>query len=1121
MSGIREWLNSNGMSEYADRFAENRIDLAILPDLTDEDLKELGVLLGDRRRILRLIGELAPKSEALAVSGARPLEGAERRQVTVMFADLVGSTALSTGMDPEDLRDVFAAYSTCAEETVSKFGGNVAQYMGDGILVYFGYPHAHEDDAEQAVRAGLELIAAVADLKTRVPQQVRVGIATGVVVVGNLTPSIVGETPNLAARLQSIAKPNMVVISEGTRRLLGHLFELEDLGTRDLKGISAPTQVWAVLRPSSSTIRFEALHPSGMTALVGREEEYELLRRRWSKAKEGEGQVILLSGEAGIGKSHLTVAFTDRLKGERFLRIRCFCSQQQTNSALHPIIDHVERSAGFARDDTLQTKLDKLDALLRQSWYSAEDSALFVQMLSLPNDGRYPVLELAPRQRRQTTMDALVRQVETLSNSGPLLVIFEDAHWADPTSLELMGRLANHIAGHRVLMVISFRPEFESPWIEQAHMTGLTLNRLAPRDVDAMINHIIGNNPLPQAVRQDIIERTDGIPLFVEEMTKAVVETASEDAARRITASAPPPAMAVPASLHASLTARLDRLGGSKELAQIGAAIGREFSHELLLAVAFRPEAKLEMQLDRLIRAGLLFRQGVPPDATYFFKHALVQDAAYSLLLREPRRQLHARIAETIESKFSEIAEKKPELLARHCAEAGDSEKAAALWGKAGQRSAERSALVEATQQLKRALDLITNLPGTPALRQEEIKLQVELITPLLHLRGYAAPETRAAVDRARLLIERAEALGEPTEDPLLLFSVLYGLWVASLVGFNGDVSRELAIQFSALAEKQSATGPRMIAHRQMGLSLLHIGDIADGRAHLDHAVALYDPGEHRQLATRFGQDPGAATLCWRSLASLLLGYPDTALADTEQALKIARDSAHSPTLTYVLNFSVFQHIFCGDFAGASVLIDEFNILKDQMGSAAWGGWGLALSGCLSTVTGGAAVAVQDIPSGVIAMHSTGNTMWTPLFLTHLAQANAELRQFKPAWTNIHEAMIAVERTKENWYEAEINRVAGEIALLGAEPDMEKAEAYFANALDIARKQQAKSWELRAAMGMARLLRAQGKRKGARDILALAYAWFTEGFDTLDLRQAKLLLEELARDQPINVAPSV
>ena len=1121
MPGIREWLSSHGLSEYADRFAENRIDLSILPDLTDDDLKELRVLLGDRRRILRLIAELAPKPQVPAMPGSRLLEGAERRQVTVMFADLVGSTALSAGMDPEDLRDVFAAYSSCAEETVSRFGGNVAQYMGDGILVYFGYPHAHEDDAEQAVRAGLELISAVAGLKTRVPQQLRVGIATGVVVVGNLTPSIVGETPNLAARLQSIAKPNMVVISEGTRRLLGHLFELEDLGTQDFKGIAAPVQVWAVLRPSPSTSRFEALHPSGMTALVGREEEYELLRRRWSKAKEGEGQAVLLSGEAGIGKSHLTVAFTERLTDERFLRIRCFCSPQHTNSALHPIIDHVERSAGFARDDSPQTKLDKLDALLRQSWASVEDAALFVQMLSLPNDGRYPVLELPLRQRRQTTMDALVRQVEILSRSGPLLVIFEDAHWADPTSLELMGRLASHIASHRVLMVISFRPEFEPPWIEQAHVTALALNRLEPRDVDVMIDHIVGNNPLPAAVRQDIIERTDGIPLFVEEMTKAVLETASEDAARRIAASVPSPAMAVPASLHASLMARLDRLGGAKELAQIGAAIGREFSHELLLGVACRPEAKLDMQLDRLIRVGLLFRQGGPPDATYFFKHALVQDAAYSLLLREPRRHLHARIAETLESKFSEIAENKPELMARHCAEAGDIEKAAAFWGKAGQRSAERSALIEATQQLRRALDLIATLPSTPALRRDEIKLQVELITPLLHLRGYAAPETRAAVDRARLLIERAEALGEPTEDPLLLFSVLYGLWVANLVAFNGDVMRELALQFSALAEKQSATGPLMIAHRQMGLSLLHTGDIADGRAHLDRAIALYDPAEHRHFATRFfGQDAGAAILCWRSLALLLLGYPDAALTDTKEALKIGRDSGHSATLTYALNFSVFQHVYCGDFAAANALIEEFNILKDQIGSGFWGGWGLALSGCLSTLTGRAAEAVQNITSGVIAMRSTGNTMWAPLFLTHLAQANAELGQFKTAWSNIHEAMTAVEVTKENWYEAEINRVAGEIALLGTEADAVKAEAYFASALRLPEEE---SEILGAPSGNEHGATAVPSRQAgpARDILAPVYGWFTEGFDTLDLREAGLLLEELAQDHPINATSSL
>jgi class 3 adenylate cyclase/predicted ATPase len=1109
MPGITEWLSSHGLSEYADRFAKSRIDLSVLPDLTDDDLKELGIFLGDRRRILRLIAEFAPKPQSPAMPESRQPEEAERRQVTVMFADLVGSTALSTGMDPEDLRDVFAAYSTCAEETVSKFGGTVAQYMGDGILGYFGYPHAHEDDAEQAVRAGLELIAAVTELKTRVPRQVRIGIATGVVVVGNLTPSIVGETPNLAARLQSLAKPNMVVISDGTRRLLGHFFELEDLGARDLKGIAAPVQVWAVLRPTSLTNRFEALHRSGMTTLVGREEEYELLRRRWSKAKEGEGQAVLLSGEAGIGKSHLTVAFTERLRGESYIRVRCFCSPQHTNSALHPNIGQMERAAAFARDDALQAKLDKLDTLLRQTSTSAEDAALFVAMLSLPNDGRYRVLELTPRQRRQKTMDALIGQVEVLSGSAPVLVVFEDVHWADPTSLELLGRLVSNIASHRVLLLISFRPEFEAPWIEQAHVTALALNRLAPGDVEVMIDHLIGNNPLPAAVRQDIIERTDGIPLFVEEMTKAVLETAPEDEARRTAALVPSPAMAVPASLHASLMARLDRLGGSKELAQIGAAIGREFSHELLAAVACRAEAKLEVQLDRLIRAGLLFRQGVPPDATYLFKHALVQDAAYSLLLREPRRHLHARIAETLESKFSEIAENQPEVLARHCAEAGNIEKAAVLWGKAGQRSAQRSALVEAAEQLKRALNLIKSLPGTPALRREEIKLQVELITPFIHVRGYAAPETRDAEERALLLIEQAQALGEPPEDSLLLFSALYGSWAANIVVFNGDAMRELAVEFLALAEKQSATGPPMIGHRLMGLSLLHTGEITGGRAHLDRAIALYDPAEHRHLAMRFGQDVGAASLCWRSLALLLLGYPQDALADAVRALKIARESRHSGTLVYVLNFSIFPHVYCGHFAAANALIDEFNILKDQIGSLFWGGWGTVQRGCVLALTGKVTEAVQNITSGIAEMRSTGTTLWMPLFLSSLALANAEAAQLDQAWANIHEAMTTLETTKENWYEAEINRVAGAIVLLGTEPDAGKAEAYFASALEVARKQKAKSWELRAAMSMARLWRDQGKREQARDLLAPVYGWFTAGFDTLDLREAKSLLDGL------------
>ena len=616
-----------------------------------------------------------------------------------------------------------------------------------------------------------------------------------------------------------------------------------------------------------------------------------MLLRRWSKAKGGEGQVVLLSGEAGIGKSRLTAALLERLAGEAHTRLRYFCSPQHTDSAFYPIMGQMERAAGLAHGDAPQAKLDKLDALLAQTSTSIEDAALFAEMLSLPNDGRYPALDLmTPPQRRQRTFETIVSQMAALAHQNPVLMIFEDAHWTDPTSMEAFGRTVDRIAGLRVLLIVTFRPEFEAPWIGRPHVTALTLNRLTQREIDAMIDRVAGNKLLPANIRRDIVERTDGIPLFVEEMTKAVLEAEGEGEARRTTAAVPSSALAVPASLHASLMARLDRLGPAKELAQIGAAIGREFSHALLAAVVRRPEAELASALDRLIAAGLLFRQGAPPHAAYLFKHALVQDAAYGTLLREPRRELHARIAEGIESQFAEIAEIQPELLAHHCTEAGLIEKAAGLWGKAGQRSLERSALVEATAQLARALDQIAILPSTPGLRREQINLQVALANALMHVKGYAAAETKASLDQARSLIERAEALGEPPEDdPLLVFSVLYGVWGVNRVAFNGDAMRELATEFLALAAKQRATVPLMNGHRAMGISLLLTGGVSEGRAHLDQAIALYDPAEHRPMATRFGADAGVSILCYRSIAMWLLGFPEAALADTNHALEVAR----------------------------------------------------------------------------------------------------------------------------------------------------------------------------------------------------------------------------------------
>ena len=590
---------------------------------------------------------------------SRSVDTAERRQVTVVFSDLIGSTELSARMDPEDLREVISAYQKCVAETVQRSGGFVAKYMGDGVLIYFGYPQAHEDDAERAVRAGLELVAAVGGLKTHAPLQTRVGIATGLVVVGDLIGSgasqeqaIVGETPNLAARLRGIAEPYSVVIAESTRKLVGNFFELQDLAAQDLKGIAGPVWAWGALRPSSIESRFEALHASGLTELVGREEELELVLRRWSKAKIGEGQVVLLSGEPGIGKSRLTAAILERIAAEPHTRLRYFCSPQHTDSPLHPIISQMERAAEFAHDDTAQTKLDKLDALLAQSLTPRRDAALFAQMLSLPSDGRYPVAELTPQQRREKTMGALTAQLEALSRSNPVLMIFEDAHWLDPTSLEVLGRSVDRLRTLRALLTITYRPEFEPPWVGRPYVTALSLNRLGEREIAALIDRVTGNKPLSDTVTQDIIERTDGIPLFIEEMTKAVLEAESEGDARKTATAVPLSASAVPTSLHASLMARLDRLGFAKEVAQIGAAIGRDFSHALLAAVADKSEADISSALDRIIAAGLLFRQGIAPQATYLFKHALVQDAAYGTLLREPRRALHARIAEAIESHF-------------------------------------------------------------------------------------------------------------------------------------------------------------------------------------------------------------------------------------------------------------------------------------------------------------------------------------------------------------------------------------------------------------------------------------------------------------------------------------
>jgi predicted ATPase len=899
------------------------------------------------------------------------------------------------------------------------------------------------------------------------------------------------------------------VIAESTRKLVGNLFELEDLGAQDLKGITGPVRTWAALRASSAEGRFEAMHPTGLTELVGREEELEILLRRWSKAKNGQGQVALLSGEPGIGKSRLTAAFLERLTPEPHVRLRYFCSPQHTDSPLYPIISQMERAARFTHADTKQVKLDKLDAVLALASTSKQDAALLAEMLSLPNDGRYPALEPAPQQRRQKTLEALTAQLEALSRSNPVLMIFEDVHWIDPTSVEVLGRSVERLKTLGVLLIVTYRPEFEPPWIGRPYVTALSLNRLGEREIASMIESVAGNKPLPESVRQDIIERTDGIPLFVEEMTKAVLEVARGDAAECTVAATQPSSIPVPASLHASLMARLDRLGPAKEVAQVGAAIGRGFSHALLAAVVAKAEAEITVALDRLVTAGLLFRQGVSPHATYLFKHAwcrmlrmalccVSDDARFMLALPKHWKTSLRTSQSDSPSCWRGTAPKldKSRKLRAYGPKQGIVHWNARRWPKLWSNS---HALWTKSDPCPLRLNFVVSRSS----------YRSPIIGPLIHVKGYAAPESKAAAERASQLIEQAEECGEPLDDPLLLFSTLYGLWVANYAAFNGDMLCALAKKFLALAQKKGTTEPLLIGHRLMGVSLIATGNIAEGRTHLDRAFALYDHTAHASLGSRFGQDARVSILSYRSLALWLLGYPEAALTDVGRALIYAREIKQAPALMYVLFFTSFAVIYCGDYLTAKSLLDELTALAAEKEALQWKANGMMQRGWVLALTGEAMAGSSMIASGLTASRSTGAAVTEPLCLSNLAATYAKLGRFNDASRRVGEAIRTIEPTKEKWFDAEVNRIAGEIELQSPEPDTAKAETYFKRALTVAREQQAKSWELRAAMSLARLWRDQGKVQQARELLAPVYGWFTEGFDTRDLKEAKALLREL------------
>jgi len=1112
---LRSLLRSIGLEQYEATLRENDIDFAILPDLTDDHLRELGFPLGARLKLLKAAAAVnanasdydARTSAAAADTSPAPLTTApapqetagERRYITVLFCDLVGSTAISAQLDAEDWRDVVGGYIEAASAAVAEMGGRVTRKLGDGLLALFGYPVGQENDAERAVRAALSIQRALAELNRRnaaagKPElKARIGLDAGPVVV-DAAGGIFGEVPNVAARVEAIAEPGTVLITARVQRQIAGLFVAEERGSHTLKGVPAPVTLYRIVRASGGGRRSGRRH---FTPLIGRDEEMAMLLRRWDRARQGDGQFVLIVGEPGLGKSRLLEEFRARLRETPHTWAEWTCLQLLQSTPLHPIAEWGRARFGGA-DVPADRRLAELESSLAQVRLNpAENVPLLAPLLDIPlPEQRKP--NLAPAELRRRQLAALTNWAIASARVQPLVLAFEDLHWADPTTLDVLHGIAERGALAPLFAVATTRPEFRPPWSMHSHHGTVSLAPLDRRQVRDMVAQLSAQQALLREVVEDVVTRTGGVPLFIEEVTRLLLERGQQGGMQEI-----------PPTLQQLLTARLDRLGPAREVAQIGAVVGRDFSYALIRAVANMEDAALQAALERLAEADILLVQGLPPESVYRFKHALIQDAAYENLLKSRRQALHRSVAEALRDNLAATAAAEPELLAHHFTQAGLTEAAIEWWGQAGQRSLERSALVEAAEQLTRALVQIATLPGTPALRRQQIKLQVSLMTPLVHVKGYAAPETKAAAERARLLIEQAEALGEPPEDPLLLFVVLYGFWAANYIAFNGDIVRDLGAQFFAMVKKQATIAPQMIGHRLMGTSLLSTGEIAEARAHFDKGIALYDPTEHRTLATRFGVDVRVSILSYRSWALWMLGYPEAALADAEAALSDAREIGQAATLMFALNYTSLPHIFRGDYAKAKAVVDELVVLADEKGTLIWKASGLSLQGILLALSGKPAEAIPMIISGRSMYESTGATLGLPWRSPHLSAAYAELGQFDDAWRCVNEAITAVEATKETWCEAESHRVAGEIALKSPEANVPNAQAHFERALAVARAQQAKSWELRAAMSMARLLRDQGKRDEARDQLAPVYGRFTEGFDTLDLKDAKALLDEL------------
>jgi class 3 adenylate cyclase/tetratricopeptide (TPR) repeat protein len=1112
MEPIVQWLEGFGLDQYGEAFVAAAIDMSVLPDLTEADLEKLGVLLGHRKKLLRAIDALdlpmTPQARDDLSPSAPPQPEAERRLITVMFCDLVGSTALSARLDPEDLREVIGAYHRCCAEAIGRAGGLVAKYMGDGVVAYFGYPAAHENDAERAVRAGLDLAQAVRHLNVGSELQTRIGIATGLVVVGDVLgqgsaqeQAIVGETPNLAARLQTLAEPGAVVIDAATKRLIGGLFEYADLKPASLRGFAAPVATTRVLRESAAGSRFEALRVAS-TPFVGRDEELALLERHWQRAKAGEGCVVLISGEPGLGKSRVVQTLVERIAHEPYTRLRWFCSPHHQDSALHPSIAQIERAAGFRRGDAAGQRLDKLELLIAEATDSpGEVMPLFAELLSIPTASRYPPLQLAPQKRKEETLRALLAQLEGLAARQPVLMLFEDAHWSDPTSIELLDLIVDRAASLRLLLIVTFRPEFRAPWTGHPHVSLLSLDRLPYRERRAMIAGVTGGKSLPREVAEQIIDRTDGVPLFVEELTKAVIESGMlSDLGGHYAVAGPVPLLAIPATLHGSLLARLDRLAPVREVAQIGAALGRQFSHELISAVASMPQSRLDGALAQLVGAELVYRRGVPPNAEYTFKHALVQDAAYQSMLKSRRAQLHARIADTLERSFPEIAEAEPERLARHLAAAALAQRAIPYWLAAGRRSFERSALKESIAQLNTGIDLLFEVRDQTARMKLEAELQSALAVTLIAVKHYSAPEVEAAFSRAYELCLRT---GNTTE----LGPVGRGL--IHVRRMRGDLAAAKAMCLELLERPSTASDHElsMILHGTLGIVLHQLCELSGSEAHFAIAHRLCTPQTRFSAALRYRSDAANHFQCWHACNLACLGYVDSALTVAREAVALARDTEHPLMIAAVLVDAAWCPTLLRDPVETASFAEEGMTLAKDHGAAFWERWArtnLAWANAMQTRAG---AGVKEIREGIATARSVGTAIGVPRPFYLLSEAELASGNPNAAVEAATEGLRCVEDPAEVHHGFLLRARGDARRVLG---ERTQAESDYNRALAWPRERNVKWCELSAALGLARLWQADARAGQAYELLAPVYGWFAEGFDNPVLRDAKELLENLA-----------